>query len=122
MAYDLHIVRTADWLDAADDPVTKQQVDALVESDPELAWSVNEWVDMRDGRGKKITRYYMILWNDRPCFWRYRDQIWCARPTEEQVGKLVEMAAKLGANVLGDDGESYQTETWRAVYRGERPV
>jgi len=119
MAYDVHIVRTDDWLDAAKDPVTKQDVDELIASDPDLAWSTEDWVDMRDGRGKKVTRYFMILWKGQPCFWWYRDQIKCAGPSEEQVGKMVEMAATLTANVLGDDGEAYRPATWRAMYRGE---
>src|SRR5687768_13664545 len=106
MAYDVHIVRTQDWLDAANDPITKEQVDALIASDPELAWSTEDWVDMRDGRGQKVTRYYMILWKGQPCFWWYRDQIKCSRPSEDQVGKMVEMAARIRANVLGDDGEA----------------
>ena len=119
MPYDLHIVRTDNWLDAANDPITKDEVDALIASDPELAWSAKEWGSMRDGAGQKITRYFMILWNGDPCFWWYRDQIMCSGPSEEQVGKLVEMAVKLRANAFGDDGEAYPPDTWRAVYRGE---
>lgn len=119
MAYDVHIVRTDGWLDAAKDPVTKQDVDELIASDPELAWSNEDWVDMRDGRGKKVTRYFMILWRGQACFWWYRDQIKCAGPSQEQVGKMVEMAVKLKVNVFGDDGEAYRPGTWQAVYRGE---
>lgn len=119
MAYDLHIVRTESWLDAARDPVTKEQVDALIAADPELAWSAEDWVDMRDGRGKKVTRYFMILWRGVPCFWWYRDEMRCAGPSEEQVGKMIAMAAALGANVVGDDGATYRPDNWQAVYRGE---
>src|SRR4051812_41258471 len=39
MAYDVHIVRTEDWLDAAGDPITREEVDALIAADSELAWS-----------------------------------------------------------------------------------
>jgi hypothetical protein len=119
MAYDVHIVRTDTWFDAANDPITKRDVDELIASDSELEWSADDWVDMRDGRGKKVTRYFMILWQGQPCFWWYRDQIKCAGPTEEQVGKMVGMAAKLRAKVLGDDGEAYRPGTWQAAYRGE---
>lgn len=118
MAYDLHIVRTGDWLDSADNPIAKQEVDGIIAADPELAWSTEDWVDMQDDREKRVTRYFMVLWKDTPCFWWYRDQITCTGPSEEQVGKMVEMAAKMKANVFGDDGEAYRTSTWRAVYRG----
>jgi hypothetical protein len=42
MSYDVHIVRTNDWLDAVADPITKLQVDEIVASDPDLAWSTAE--------------------------------------------------------------------------------
>ena len=119
MSYDVHLVRTDNWLDAANDPITKPQINELISADPELEWSSEDWVDLRDGHGKKVTRYFMILWKDKPCYWWYQNQITCSKPNEEQVGKMVEMATKLNANVIGDDGESYNSDTWRALYRGE---
>jgi hypothetical protein len=119
MPYDIHIVRTDHWLDAASDPITKDQVDELIASDPELSWSADEWVEMSDGRGNKVTRYFMIEWNGVSTFWWYRHRIQCSRADEEQVGKLVAMADRLGARVVGDDGEIYGADNWRAVYRGE---
>jgi hypothetical protein len=107
MAYDLHIVKTESWLDRADDPITKAEVDALIASDSELAWSSADWMDMSDKKGK-VTRYFAILWNGEPCFWWYRDEIRCGGPCEEQVAKMVRMANKLGANVIGDDDEVYR--------------
>jgi hypothetical protein len=106
MPYDVHIVRTDNWLDTADDPITKPQVDALIASDPELAWSADDWVDMSDEKGK-VTRYFAILWTGEPCFWWYRNEIRCATPNQAQRAKMVEMAARLGAKVIGDDGEAY---------------
>lgn len=119
MAYVVHIVRTVHWFDAANDPITEEQVNALIAADPELVWSSVDWVDMRAGRGKKVTRYFLILWNGTPCFWWYRDQITCTRPSEAQVGKMVTMAEALCANVVGDDGEVYRPDTWQSVFRGE---
>ncbi len=74
---------------------------------------------MRDGRGTKVTRYFAIQWNGVSCLWWFRDEIRCAGPSEAQVGKMVAMAAKLKANVVGDDGETYRPDNWRAVYRVE---
>lgn len=52
MAYDLHLVRTSNWLDAADAPVTKEDVDALLLSDAELAWSM-DYIDIKlEGEAK----------------------------------------------------------------------
>ena len=106
MAYDLHIVRTKDWLEASTAPITKQDVDALIARDPELAWSTTDYVDMSDDAGA-VTRYHMIVWRGQPCFWWYRDQIQCSGPDEGQQAKLVQMARALDAFAVGDDGEVY---------------
>jgi len=106
MAYDLHVVRTQNWLEASSAPVTKQDVDALIAGDPELGWSTTDYVDMSDDAGV-ATRYYMITWRGAPCFWWYRDEIRCADPDEAQQSKLVQMAQALDAFAVGDDGEIY---------------
>jgi len=109
MAYDLHVVRTKDWTQASDAPVTKPQVDDLVASDPELEWSTRDYVDMKDETGA-TTRYYMICWRGAPCFWWYRDKIECSGPDETQQLKLTKMARILDAFVVGDDGELYESK------------
>jgi hypothetical protein len=107
MAYDLHIVRSADWTDAANAPITKNEVDALISSDSELAWSTSDFVQMKDQTGA-VTTFYMIQWNGTSCFWWYRDLILCSGPNEAQVAKLVHMARALNARAVGDDGERYE--------------
>ncbi len=109
MAYDLHIVRTKNWMQAASAPITKQDVEALIAADSELAWSTADYVDMTD-RTEVSTRYYMIAWRGQPCFWWYRDQIQCSGPDEAQVSKLVQISRVLHAHVVGDDGEIYPLE------------
>jgi hypothetical protein len=109
MAYDLHIVRTEDWTEAASAPITKQNVDALIAADSEWAWSTADYVDMSDETGVS-TRYYMINWRGQPCFWWYRDQIQCSGPDLAQQTKLVQMARALNAYADGDDGEVYPLE------------
>lgn len=106
MAYDLHIVRTENWLEAAKAPITKQEVDALIAADSELKWSTTDYVDMSDDSGA-VTRYWMITWHGRPCFWWYRDQIQCSDPDAAQISKLVQMSRALRAQVVGDDDEVY---------------
>lgn len=107
MAYDLHVVRSSHWMDARSSPITKIDVDALIDGDPELAWSGEDFVDMADESGN-VTRYYMILWNGLPCFWWFRDQILCSGPDDVQLVKLVRIANALSAHVVEDDGEGYQ--------------
>ena len=109
MAYDLHIVRTKDWTEAASAPITKRDVDALIAADSELSWSTTDYVDMADEAGVSA-RYFMITWCGQPCFWWYRDQIQCSGPDDAQQSKLVQMARALDAFAVGDDGETYPLE------------
>lgn len=106
MGYDLHIVRTEDWLDAAKTPVTKSEVDAVIAGDPELAWSATDYVDMADNSGT-VTRYWMMTWRGEAIVGWYRDQILSSNPDEAKIAKLVQIARSLDARVIGDDGEVY---------------
>ena len=109
MAYDLHIVRTKNWLDAASAPISKSDVDALIVSDPELAWSTTDYIDMSDDVGT-VTRYWMITWRSRSCFWWCRDEILCSGPGHAQQMKLARIARALNAHAVGDDGERYELQ------------
>jgi hypothetical protein len=111
MAHDLHVVRTKDWTRAASAPITKNDVDALIARDPELAWSKTDYVDMRDDDTGAGTRYWMITWRGQPCFWWYRDQIRCSGPDDAQQLKLTQMARALNAFAVGDDGEVYDGDS-----------
>jgi hypothetical protein len=96
---DVHVVRTDDWRDAADDPVTKWDIEGLIASDPELAWAGNVHDDGRQP--------LPIAWRGEACFWWRRDKICCIAPDEAQLAKLVEIAIALDANVVGDDGTEH---------------
>jgi hypothetical protein len=109
MGYDVHVVLTAEWVDAASRPITHVAVDKLIADDKTLAWSSSDFVEMTEPDGS-TKRYFMIQWNGVPTFWWYRTEILCKNPSEEQLLKLVEMATVLGARVLGDDGEQYQAK------------
>jgi hypothetical protein len=106
LPYDVHIVRTESWLDSADKPISKAEVDSLIAADPELEWSSSDWMDMADDKGK-VTRNFGILWRREPCFWWYRDEVRCAGPSQEHIAKMVQMADQMNARVVGDDGEVY---------------
>ncbi len=104
MAYDVHIVRTRRWLDASKLPIEKSEVDALIQSDPELSWSKTSSALGTD------TGVPAIEWKGAPCFWWHRNQIVCCGPDKRQLGKLVRMAVALGAYAVGDDGEHYELQ------------
>ena len=111
MAYDLHIIRTAQWLDASTNPISKDEVDHLITNDPTLEWSNQDFVDMKGAEGEAI-RYYMIEWNGVSCFWWYRDQIVCSGADQAQIGKLLSIAAAL----------SRRRRRWREIRGSEDPL
>jgi hypothetical protein len=115
MGYEVHVVRTANWADAGTNPIRKEEVDAVLECDPELSWS-EAYLDMSDDAGR-VTRYFVIEWLGAPCFWWYRDQILCTNPSEEQIRKLLEIARVLKGWVVGDEGELYCAENGQVVSR-----
>jgi hypothetical protein len=106
LGYDLHIVRTPDWTDAADAPILKDEVASLVEADPELSWSSTEFVDSV-GDGGEAVRLPFIKWLGTSCFLWDRNQILCTNADERHIAKLTQIADALNAKVVGDDGERY---------------
>jgi len=112
VAYDVHIVRTKDWLKSSESPITKRDVEAAIAADPELEWSTSDYVDMTDDCGS-ITRYSMIAWNGVPSFWWCRDEIRCSGPDDTQIVKLIRIAQALNGYVVGDDGERNGTNSGR---------
>jgi hypothetical protein len=107
MGYDVHLVRTIDWLDSESNPVTKEDINAALAGDPTLSWSDTDYVEMAEDDGS-VGRYFMINWNGGAVFWWYKSEVRCKNPSEEQLLKLVDLATALGAHVVGDDGEKYQ--------------
>jgi hypothetical protein len=103
---DVHIVRTDRWLDAADDPITKPHVDALIAADAELEWSRDVW-DKVSAASAIINRALAIRWRGQACFWWYRHGIRCTSPNAEELAKMIDMAVALDANVIGTDGTEY---------------
>ena len=107
MGYDLHIVRTEQWSDAADMPITKTDIDRLIAADGSLSWSTSDYIDMADEDGS-TTRYYLINWQGEPAFWWWRNEVRCKNPSDAQTLEMAQMAAALGAFLVGDDGERYE--------------
>ncbi|MGO8673691.1 MAG: hypothetical protein ACLQVD_20330 [Capsulimonadaceae bacterium] len=106
MAYDVHIVRSDNWLNSESRPIPKIDVDKLISDDSELDWSRVDFSDMLNEAGV-IARYYAILWHGEPTFMWYKSRIKCTDPSHDEIRKMVVMAGKLGAKVFGDEDEQY---------------
>lgn len=100
MGWEVHMTRADPWTDSAARPITSDEWLAVVASDPELR------IDPANGP-------YFAVWSG-PC--SYPDGGWfdwadgCVstkHPDRAILGKLLQLAARLGAFVQGDDGEVY---------------
>lgn len=123
MGYLLHIVRTSDWQQAEESPITKEEVVQLVEADSELEWSAPDYVEIKVESEKSI-RYsvkgqVLIKWRGVPWFWWHQGEISCKNPNEDQIAKLIRMADILKAHVIGDEDERY---TLRRSFWGREKI
>lgn len=107
VGYDLHIVRTLDWLKAWEAPITFAEVERAVQGDSELSFSDTDGFDTKSEDGV-FRRNPAIVWKGGPFCWWDRDEIRCKNPLEPMIVKLIQMARALNAYVIGDDGERYE--------------
>ena len=119
MAYDVHIVRTESWPDAANDPVTKEQVDALRRCGPGagvVGRGLGGHAQQPREEGHPLLRD-PVEWGAQLLVVPRRDPVRRAG-RRSRVGKMVAMAAASGPTRRGRRG-GLPPDNWRAVYRGE---
>jgi hypothetical protein len=99
MGYDVHITRADDWADNEGREITASQWHDVIERDSEL-------------RLAGYNGEHFAIWDRHPSDTEaWLD--WCdgnittKNPDEPLLAKMLEIAARLGAKVQGDDGELY---------------
>lgn len=125
MGYELHITRADFWAENEGLEISPEEWLALIEADEELT---------RDNRNGP---YFAILetgdrdvirWGDRDVIrwldW-FEGNINAKSPDRVLLGKMLQVAGRLGATVQGDDGETYtrpdEIPERPAASRGENP-
>ena len=106
MGYDLHITRADEWSESESRPISLEEWLAVVADDPELH---------RDPADANSQWPGFVYWADpsQPVeeWWQWlcheRGEIVTKSPDAPLRRKMHELAARLGARVLGDDGEEY---------------
>jgi len=93
MPYNVHVVRTSHWRDAAQSPITKEEITALIAADKEMAWS--------PANSEEIT------WRGTPSIRWQGGQLVSTDPDKLLTAKLIRMAGALNANLVGENGEHY---------------
>ncbi len=105
MGYDLHITRTTDWLDSAEQPISREEWRTYVESDPELDSSKDDelsaaWYgeDGRPGQSECVGGFW---WNE--------GRIVEKNPNKSEIWKMTQMATVFNARLVGDNDEEYRS-------------
>jgi hypothetical protein len=109
MGYNLYITRASSSLETAEHPIPEAEWKTIVESDPSLKVSPEDYFERRtDDSG--IERIYLVIWQEHPDgvpFWLDDGAIKTKNPDDKTVEKMVQLAGSLGARVLGEEDEEY---------------
>lgn len=106
MGYNLTITRRKNHFDEDGPSITDGEWQALVEADPQLSFS--------KGENGPLFAYWNGDCQSCDAWFDYSAEygsIDTKNPDERTIAKMLEMAAKLGAKVQGDDGEIYRSPT-----------
>ena len=124
MGYDLHITRAEDWLDSKQHPILESEWLAVVHADPALEVDTLSYSARRTAEGT-TERHHPIAWIGhpdsalvRPNFWYEDGKISGKGPDDPTLKKMIEIARKLNARVMGDDAEEYDEVGGRIQVQG----
>ena len=110
MPYDVHIHRGEDFVEAADNPIPREDWEAWVANAPDFRFSDTDYVEFRYDEGDR--REPLAEWTGHPegedfALYYYAGEIVTGNPDPPVVRRMVEIADELGARLQGDDGEFY---------------
>jgi hypothetical protein len=115
MGYDVHITRIDDWTKAESKPIRLEEWIAVVRDDPEM--HLDGFAEAETPGG--LLRYEskgLAVWTaysghqvdgNKAWFDHRRGAVIVKNPDEEILRKMKEIAKKLKAKVIGDEGEEY---------------
>jgi hypothetical protein len=101
LGYDLHITRADDWNRNESHEIAPQEWLSLIEEDPELV------LDPAYGE-------YAVTWKHptarkKAWFDYYGGNVYTTNPDKATVEKMLALASRLDARVMGDNGELYNS-------------
>ena len=108
MGYDFHITRADDWSETAGHEITKTEWEKVIDTDPALVRSPGLGEGCASWRTPSGAEGW-LCWSEGELYTKY--------PDTEMLAKMLEVAGKLDAKILGDDGEEYRTIEDHPDYR-----
>jgi hypothetical protein len=113
VGYDVHITRATEWFESEDTPITFEEWTAFVKSDPSMR--LDGFAEAAVG-GLRYESPGLAVWTAYSGHGKKGNMAWfdhdegritVKNPDEEILGKMRAIAKKLGARVVGDEGEEY---------------
>src|SRR4051794_37057841 len=107
IGYELYITRASSWLDTPKNPLFPSEGDAVVAADAELKWSMADYYE-RQKPDHPVERFHPVNWTTHPDqvpFWFIDGAVSTKNPDPRTIRKMVELARKLNARVLGEGNE-----------------
>jgi hypothetical protein len=102
MGYDVHITRRSTWADDDGPAITFDEWCAYVATDPQV----------QPDPVNKSTDFLVFTGDGQPWpLWWWRGEVYTKRPDRAAIAKLVQIAGRLNARVLGDDDEVYTADS-----------
>ena len=99
MGYDIHITRRNSWSDKGEPAITRQEWQAILADDSDLDRLDDDDAQMLDPSRRAGRRFY------------YADgSVFVRKPNKPVLMKMLAIAEKLGARVVGDDDEVYSRD------------
>ena len=109
MGYDVYITRANSWLKCKSDPIFSTEWERVMEADPTLVISTEDYHERYDSEGE-VERIHTVYWNGANgpvALWFMDGAIVSKNPTMSKLEKLTEIAGKLKSRVIGEEGEVY---------------
>lgn len=113
MGYDLHITRAECWVESGDHPISLSEWQEIINGDPQLrlenaAEMIAPSVNLRYENIGMAVCTMEDEDEEYPVYFDYRDgRIVVKNPNDQIINKMKEIAEKLNASVIGDEGEIY---------------
>lgn len=121
MGYELHIVRNdACWREQAGGGISLTEWSSLVADDETMRMEAVAEIELPDGTLLRYENEGLAVWsecvgNERGGKQRWFDfrhnAIVVKHPDRDVLAKMLDIAAKLDAKVVGDEGEEYKSPT-----------
>jgi hypothetical protein len=127
VGYDVHITRAEDWIESESEPISLDEWSTYLLSDPEMRPEPRATATSPTGQVITIEGQGLAVWTAHPegkgpvWFGHRRGCVTVKNPDGATLEKMLQIAARFHARVMGDEGEEYSAVAARSPFPMARP-